>query len=235
LYPLTTPVGFYDGTLKLKSTYAWPGAALSYQTQDGANDFGLYDMQGNVWELINDWYTNNYYATSPYNNPTGPLVGFTMPDGKAYRGMRGGNWYNGNIVNGINDGHSRVSNRNPSYFRGPLDPNHPWYHVGFRVARKVSVITDVKENTDLDVFQCYNYPNPFQNCTTIQVDLSKVQKVKINIYNAFGELLLNLVDQELKAGTHRFNWCNENSNSGIYFYSVQSNKQILIHKMIVIQ
>jgi hypothetical protein len=28
-----------------------------------------------------------------------------------------------------------VSNRNPSYYRGPQDPNHPWYHVGFRVVR----------------------------------------------------------------------------------------------------
>ncbi len=40
----------------------------------------------------------------------------------------GGSWYNGE------DGHSRVANRNPSYFRGPQDPNHPYYHVGFRIA-----------------------------------------------------------------------------------------------------
>jgi len=50
-----------------------------------------------------------------------------MPDGKVYRGMRGGNWYNGE------NGHGRVSNRNPSYYRGPQDPDHPYYHVGFRV------------------------------------------------------------------------------------------------------
>ena len=49
--------------------------------------------------------------------------------------MRGGNWYNGYLTAGVNDGHSRVSNRNPSYYRGPQDPNHPWYHVGFRIAR----------------------------------------------------------------------------------------------------
>jgi hypothetical protein len=49
--------------------------------------------------------------------------------------MRGGNWYNGYPTAGVNDGHSRVSNRNPSYYRGPQDPNHPWYHVGFRVVR----------------------------------------------------------------------------------------------------
>lgn len=133
--PNTTPVGFYDGKLKQKSDFSWPGSATSYQTSNGANAFGLYDMEGNVWEYVNDWYGQNYYSTSPYDNPKGPDSGFIMPDGKPYRGMRGGNWYNGLVVNGINDGHSRVSNRNPSYYRGPQDPNHPYYHMGFRVAR----------------------------------------------------------------------------------------------------
>jgi formylglycine-generating enzyme required for sulfatase activity len=134
-YPWTTPVGFYDGSLRLKSEYNWPGSVSAYQTANGANGFGLYDMAGNAWQLVNDWYGQNYYSVSPYDNPKGPDEGFLMPDGRPYRGMRGGNWYNGYTTTGVNDGHSRVSNRNPSYYRGPQDPNHPWYHVGFRVAR----------------------------------------------------------------------------------------------------
>jgi formylglycine-generating enzyme required for sulfatase activity len=134
--PYTTPVGFYDGKLKQKSEYNWPGSVTTYQTSNGVNGYGLYDMEGNVWEFINDWYGQNYYSISPTDNPKGPSSGFIMPDGKAYRGMRGGNWYNGLVVNGVNDGHSRVSNRNPSYYRGPQDPNHPYYHLGFRVVRK---------------------------------------------------------------------------------------------------
>jgi len=137
-YPWTTPVGFYDGQLHLKSAYNWPGAAASYQTANGVNGFGLHDMAGNAWQFVNDWYEQNYYGVSPYSNPRGPDAGFVMPDGKTYRGMRGGNWYNGLVTSGVNDGHSRVSNRNPSYYRGPQDPNHPWYHVGFRVARNVT-------------------------------------------------------------------------------------------------
>jgi formylglycine-generating enzyme required for sulfatase activity len=134
-YPWTTPAGFYDGKLHLKSEDNWPGAASSYQTSNGANAFGLYDMAGNAWQFVNDWYGQDYYGISPYDNPRGPETGFLMPDGRAYRGMRGGNWYNGYVTAGVNDGHSRLSNRNPSYYRGPQDPNHPWYHVGFRVAR----------------------------------------------------------------------------------------------------
>lgn len=134
-YPNTTPVAFYDGKLKQKSDFNWPGSSATYQTNDGKNGFDLYDMEGNVWEFVNDWYGQDYYSISPYDNPKGPTSGFIMPDGKPYRGMRGGNWYNGLVTNGINDGHSRVSNRNPSYYRGPQDPNHPYYHLGFRVVR----------------------------------------------------------------------------------------------------
>ena len=134
-YPWTTPVRFYDGQLKLKPEFNWPGGAQTYQTSNGVNGYGLYDVAGNVWEFVNDWYSQNYYSLSPVENPTGPGAGFLMPDGKPYRGMRGGNWYNGYVTATVNDGHSRVSNRNPSYYRGPQDPNHPWYHVGFRVAR----------------------------------------------------------------------------------------------------
>jgi len=125
--PWTTPVGFFNGQLHRKTDFGWPGAAETFQTANGANGYGLYDMSGNVWQFINDWYGRDYYGYSPTNNPAGPASGSIMPDGKPYRGMRGGNWYNGE------NGHGRVSNRNPSYFRGPQDPDHPYYHLGFRV------------------------------------------------------------------------------------------------------
>lgn len=130
--PWTTPVGFFNGKLHSKAEFGWPGAQETFQTADGANGYGLYDMSGNVWQFINDWYGRDYYANSPADNPTGPAQGSLMPDGKPYRGMRGGNWFNGE------NGHGRVSNRNPSYWRGPLDPNHPYYHIGFRVVMPVN-------------------------------------------------------------------------------------------------
>ena len=68
----------------------WPGAQETFQTSNGANGYGLYDMSGNVWQFVNDWYERDYYAYSPAENPPGPASGSPMPDGKPYRGMRGG-------------------------------------------------------------------------------------------------------------------------------------------------
>ena len=136
--PWTTPAGFFDGKLHRKSDAVWSGAQETFQAANGVNGLGLYDMAGNVWQWCTEWYARNYYAYAPATNPPGPATGSPMPDGKPYRCMRGGSWFNGEF------GHSRVSNRDPSYFRGPdpitrlSDPDGPCFHIGFRVVLAIN-------------------------------------------------------------------------------------------------
>ena len=96
--------------------FAWYGDNSGGKThpvkQKLANEWGLYDMTGNVWEWVSDWFGE--YSNNAHNNPTGPSSGTT-------RVNRGGGW--------DDDGpYSRATNR---------DDNNPEEHfstVGFRIA-----------------------------------------------------------------------------------------------------
>jgi len=71
-----------------------------------------------------------------------------------------------------------------------------------------------------------NYPNPFNGTTTIKFYLKESGKVKLRVYNTLGELIVNLVDEELGEGNHQiiFDTNNLNIASGVYYLQLITNK-----------
>lgn len=86
----TTTRFYWGDDERVVGQYAWYNNNSDQQTQPVGqklpNPWGLYDMAGNVWEWVGDWYHDAYYARSPAVDPQGPDEG-------ANRVVRGGGWH----------------------------------------------------------------------------------------------------------------------------------------------
>lgn len=105
-YDTSTTNGYHPDFSQGTTPYTSPARSFP------ANDYGVYDLAGNVWEWCSDWWSDTYYAVAAETNPLGPASGM-------FRVLRGGSW--ATQANGC-----RVANR------GNATPDDGFNTVGFR-------------------------------------------------------------------------------------------------------
>jgi flagellar hook assembly protein FlgD len=85
-----------------------------------------------------------------------------------------------------------------------------------------------------------NYPNPFNPVTQIEYNIARSGVYKLMIYNALGQKIITLADQEHSPGSYRIKWDGIDQNglkvgSGMYFYVLQGEGVQLTKKMLLIK
>ncbi len=58
----------------------------------GVSGYGAYNMAGNVFEWVSDWYDPNYFQMSPALNPQGPAIGLNFANQGPVKVLKGGSW-----------------------------------------------------------------------------------------------------------------------------------------------
>jgi hypothetical protein len=80
-----------------------------------------------------------------------------------------------------------------------------------------------------------NFPNPFNPSTTISFALAQDAPVRLDVFNARGQLVQTLVDGNLAAGPHSVAFDGNRLASGVYFYRMTAGTFSEIRKMVLVK
>lgn len=91
-----------------------------------------------------------------------------------------------------------------------------------------------------NAFTLANYPNPFNPQTTIVCTLPQAGAVRLRVYDVAGRLVRALVDEDRPQGRFEVNWDGRNDRgqavaSGAYIYRLESAKQVLTRRMLLVR
>lgn len=94
---------------------------------------------------------------------------------------------------------------------------------------------DIENNELPSSIAMSNYPNPFNPTTTIDFSLDISSKVNLNVYDMNGSIVGKLHDGYTNAGKYSFEFDGKNLSSGIYYAVLNTEKDQIISKMILIK
>lgn len=109
------------------------------------------------------------------------------------------------------------------------------YNSNFDTLSVVSVEETYSGIVPNKYFLSQNYPNPFNPNTTIEFSIPEEGNVSLIVYDVLGNEVINLVNQELKAGSYKTNVNASYLSSGIYFYTLKTRRFIETKKMILMR
>lgn len=85
------------------------------------------------------------------------------------------------------------------------------------------------------IYSLSNNPNPFNNITNIIYSIPKENKVKLDIYDAKGKLVKNLVNKNKDRGQYKTPFNAQGLPSGMYFYKLRTNDKQIVKRLLLLK
>jgi hypothetical protein len=129
------------------------------------------------------------------------------------------------------------------YVDGGLTPGHRYYYTLVVIKAGGAIVSSRDLSVELGRFLFalhQNYPNPFNPTTTIGFSLGEDGRVVLTVYNARGELVRRLVNENRKKNVYREVWNGPNDKgepvaSGLYLYRLKAGKLTATKKMVLLR
>jgi M6 family metalloprotease-like protein len=104
-----------------------------------------------------------------------------------------------------------------------VSTNKPISNISEDITNKtVSFDVSMALETSDTAYLSQNYPNPFDNLTTIDFKVIKSSKVSLTVYNSLGQIVDVIIDEFLFAGDYSEPWSPKGIAAGIYFYQLKA-------------
>lgn len=106
------------------------------------------------------------------------------------------------------------------------------YFDELRLVRKSIIGIEEMPVTSI-LFQ--NYPNPFNLKTTISFALPKSGFVELKVYDVAGREVATLIDKPMVEGLHKVSYNASSPASGVYYYRLAFDRQVMTKKMLLVK
>ena len=131
-------------------------------------------------------------------------------------------------------------------FKGVLDDIRIYnYALSYSSIKSLyDFVTDIEDNQEVVLPKNFgltqNFPNPFNNQTNIEFQISSQSSIKLEIFNILGQKVKTLIDEDKSPGYYAIQWNGKNDlsdsmNSGIYFIKFSTGKFTETKKMTLLK
>jgi len=157
-----------------------------------------------------------------------PTFGYDETSHRLYMGL-----YTGDFVSYVNIYLFPDSTGPPDQW--PMMSHDNLQTKNYNFVDNVTAIHEGKEPLPKTYVLMQNYPNPFNSSTIIQFSLPKEEEIELAVYDILGRKVAELASGRFPAGSHKAKWDSADCASGMYFYTMQTEKAQISRKMMLLR